>query len=668
MNGPLETAEDYREAVELLKQASAAYYSGNTVLMDDASYDALLHKVGEAEEQNPSWLGENGAVSQQVAAGAGITGDVTHNPSMLSLDNVFDEEELKAWYSKLTKALGNEPEAVVVEPKFDGMALSVIYREGRLQRIATRGDGNTGEDITHSSVTIRGLPRTLKEKVDIEVRGEALMTAEDFEEANKIRAKHNQNPLVNPRNGAAGALRAMDKPYSLPLTFYGYDVVQDTEDHTESLKSVEKLGIQTSLSAPVKGVRVTGLKAMLEAVENINTKRSEIDLSVDGAVIKVEKQHDRRIGFTAKAPRWAIAYKYPAELRISTLKGVTLQVGRTGVITPVAELEPVFVGGTTISRVTLHNPSEIQRKDLRIGDKVWVRRAGEVIPEIVGVVEDSRTEELEIWKAPTSCGKCGGRIDKSSRRWRCANGENCGRAELLQYAASRKALDIDGLGSEVVIALLKGNHIKDVGDLYTLNEQTLGTLELSGRKLGEKTAVRIAEQSKLAQTRDLDRHLTALGILYLGRRLSRTLAENFGNMQAIENATIEDIAALEGFGPERARSVFEGILRSKPVIEKMRKAGVNLEYQGVKPAEQNNTHALTGKSIVLTGSHSTWKREELAEHARALGIKVGSSVSKNTSLVVYGEKPGSKLAKAQDLGVETQTMEEFATKTLKLDV
>jgi DNA ligase (NAD+) len=650
-----ETEADYLDALALARRAAETYYLGEPVIIDDASYDELARRIALTEDTHPDWQSAE-TVTGKVAGGVELAGEVHHARPMLSLENCFSADELTDWYQRLTRALGREPGPLVVEPKLDGLAISATYRAGNLERIATRGDGERGEDVTGTIARIAGLPERLNEPVDLEVRGEVMMTDADFSAANTIRAGHGEAALVNPRNGAAGALRAKEKPYRLPLTFFAYDAPELGINHAETIERLGALGIHTAAASTAGVARCADVTQAQQHIVDLGARRASLGFAIDGAVVKVDRLADRDAGATAKAPRWAVAYKYPPDMRLTRLVGIELQLGRTGAVTPVGKLEPVFVGGTTIQSVTLHNAEEIARKDLRIGDMVWVRRAGEVIPEIVGVAVEQRPDGLEPWQAPSACPRCGSTLDTTAKVWRCPDGRGCGNVELLVHAAGRGGLDIDGLGREVVEAAVDAGLITDVGDLYTLTAGALAELTLSGRRLGESAAQRIEAGCITARSHPLHRHLVALGIRHLGTKMARQLAAAINDMTALQAAGVQELETIDGFGHERAERVITDLAAVGPVVEKMRAAGVNL----TEPETGARTAGpLDGRTVVVTGTVDGWTRGSLEELIRTLGGKPSGSVSKTTGLVVVGDNAGSKAAKAVDLGVATVSAATF---------
>jgi DNA ligase (NAD+) len=642
----------YQAAVALARAAAFAYYTGTGLVCDDTSYDTLIREIAAVEQQHPDWV-DGTSVAGTVAAGAVTGGDVVHTTALLSLDNAMDDAELAAWYDRLVGILDGREPALCIEPKLDGLAVAARYEHGRLTQVATRGDGRRGEDVTSRAVNVTGLPAQLTSPANVEIRGEIYMSDTDFAAANVLREAAGKTPLVNPRNGAAGALRNAE--VRLPLSFAAYDRVGAAR-HDTAMAELRTLGIVTARDAcGLPEGHVDTIEQVRAEIASFAARRADLGFAIDGAVVKVADTTDRdAAGVTAKAPRWAIAYKYPADTRLTTLTDIQIQVGRTGVLTPVAVLEPVFVGGATVTAASLANPGEVQRKDLRIGDKVWVRRAGEVIPEVTGPNLDERPDHLTRWEPPTSCPRCNGPIDTTSRRWRCA-GHSCGAPEAVVYAASRKALDIDGLGPELVARLVADGLIVDHADLFSLTAAQLEQLD----RVGERTASTLIDRIDAARRQPLERHLVALGIDAVGTRLSGRLAARFGSLESICAATVDELAAVDGIGPQRAAGIVADLAELGPVIAKLHAAGctVTADAAGTAPA----VGPLSDKVVVVTGKVPNMTRDEAEQAAARLGATVASSVSAKTDLLIAGDGAGSKRAKAERLGVTVIDADEFIT-------
>ena len=431
---PFDTVEAYSAAIEQIRISSAAYFAGSELLLDDATYDALVARVIATETAHPDWRTADSPTAT-VAAGMGVAGDVEHSEPMLSLDNVFSEDGLRGWATRLERIVGRPVTRYTVEPKIDGLAIAATYIDGRLSRVATRGDGRTGEDVTGQTRLVSGLPPQLTQPVSLEVRGEVFMTDADFARANQLRAEHGEPVFANPRSAAAGSLRAQ-RVYDVPLSFFAYAAHGLPEDatrtHSGAMDRLAGLGLSTTAQSSA-GLRVCAdLDEVLAEVARLGAARGGLGFGVDGAVVKADLDADRAAaGFSSRAPRWGVAYKFPADTRATTLLGIEVQVGRTGVITPVAVLAPVQVGGVTVTSATLHNFADLVIRDVRVGDTVFVRRAGEVIPEITGAKLDARPPDAVAFEPPDRCPRCGGEIDRSQKRWRCVNGRVCGAKEAV---------------------------------------------------------------------------------------------------------------------------------------------------------------------------------------------------------------------------------------------
>ncbi len=664
---PFATVGQYQEAVAAARAAAMAYYNGGDLAMDDAAYDALLARAAVTEAAHPDWAVPD---SPTALVGAGVAGgDVPHSTPMLSLDNVFDGDELRAWAARLERVLGRPVRGVTVEPKIDGMAVSAKYLTGRLHQLVTRGDGRAGEDVTTQARLVAGLPAELTEPVTVEVRGEVFMTDADFAEANTLRTSHGGQPFANPRNATAGTLRAQDRVYDAPLSFYAYATPDDeTASHSAAMDRLAALGIATTAGSTAGMARCATIDEALAAVKALGERRGELGFGIDGAVIKADQAQDRaEAGSSSRAPRWAIAYKFPADTRTTELLGIEVQVGRTGVITPVAVLAPVQVGGVVVSSATLHNFADLVRRDVRVGDTVYVRRAGEVIPEVTGAKLDERPAAAQPFTPPEVCPRCGGDIDRSQKRWRCVRGRACGAAEALGYYAARDAMDIEGLGETIIRGLVGRGLVADPADLYDLEVDTLAQLD----RLGRTSATKLVERIQASKGQPLARVLTGLGVRMTGRSMSRRLARHFGTMQALLDADVTQLQQVEGVGPERAATIAAELVELAPVVAKLAAHGVNLTEPGAAVPGSATGVGLVGglplhktdgtpMTVVVTGSVPGLTRTEGNEAVERLGGKSASSVSKKTDLVVVGDGAGSKAAKAEELGVRTMAADRFA--------
>jgi DNA ligase (NAD+) len=646
------TKKAYTEAVRRLEEAASAYYDSETLLMDDGEYDELLKAVQQAEASNPSW--GKSAVSTKVAGGQSRGGDVKHNAAMLSLDNAYSDEELTEWYERMLKVVATPSPELCVEPKLDGLALAARYEQGELKMVITRGDGETGEDVTRQAARVLGLPQTLAEPLSLEIRGECVMTTEQFEKANVEREAEGKAVFANPRNAVAGSIRKVHGEAN-EMTFCAYGVVgttlEDELSHTEVMTYLAGLGVTTAITMAVAygaGV-VKTIADAIKACNEIAKNRSVLDCGIDGAVVKANKASERReAGATGKAPRWATARKFPPDTKLTVLRDIECSVGRTGALTVRAVLEPVAVGGVVIESCTLSNPSEIARKDIRIGDHVWVRRAGEVIPEITGVALEKREKAAESWVAPHECPRCATALDRTQKVWRCPNGRACGLAESLLYAVSREALDIEGLGEKVINQLVGAGLVADVADIYTLEKSAVAGLD----RMGDTSAQNIVTEIEASKNLPLSRVLVALGVRHTGRRMCKRLAGVFQTMDALLAAGIEDLAAVDGVGEVRATSIKAELDELRGVIERLAKSGVNM----LEPQEDKiEGGALEGKRVCVTGSVPGLNRDEAHALVERLGGVVVSGVTKKTDLLVVGDGGGSKAKKAAELGVVVMT-------------
>ncbi|QIY69435.2 NAD-dependent DNA ligase LigA [Streptomyces sp. RLB1-33] len=677
-------AAAYAQAVEDAVKASAAYYAGGTSVLDDDTYDRLVRGIAAWESAHPEEVLPDSPTGK--VAGGAVEGDVPHTVPMLSLDNVFSPEEFTAWTASLARRIGHDVTRFGVEPKLDGLAIAARYTHGRLTRLITRGDGTAGEDVSHAIGTVEGLPAELAEPVTAEVRGEVLMTTAQFEHANEVRTAHGGQPFANPRNAAAGTLRAKDRAYTVPMTFFGYALLPlpGTEKalaarlgegaHSELMARCGELGVNTTAATAVPGTTAETAEQVLARVKEIAALRAELPFGIDGIVIKADLAADQEAaGSGSRAPRWAIAYKLPAVEKITRLLEVEWNVGRTGIIAPRAVLEPVEIDGSTITYATLHNPADITRRDLRLGDHVMVHRAGDVIPRVEAPVAHLRTGEERPIVFPEVCPRCGSAIDTSEQRWRCENGRDCHLVAALSYAAGRDQLDIEGLGHTRVVQLVEAGLVADLADVFALTRDQLLGLE----RMGETSTDNLLAAIGAAKGQPLSRVLCALGVRGTGRSMSRRIARYFATMDHIRAADAEAVQRVEGIGTEKAPSIVAELAELAPLIDKLAAAGVNMTEPGATaPVIADDTDAgtqgaepaggpLTGMAVVVTGGMTgpleKLSRNEMNELIERAGGRSSSSVSKKTTLVVAGEGAGSKRAKAEDLGIRLVTPDEFAT-------
>lgn len=683
----LADAAVYAAAVEEASAAAAAYYATGESTLDDDAYDRLVRGIAAYEEAHPQDV--LAASPTGKVAGGAAGGDVPHTVPMLSLDNVFSAEQFVTWTASLERRIGRPVAAWSVEPKLDGLAVAARYRSGRLERLITRGDGTAGEDVSHAIGAVVGLPEQLGEPVTIEMRGEILMTNEQFEQANTVRTEHGGAPFANPRNGAAGTLRAKDRPYTVEMTFFAYGALPLPESgeltgalaelpHSEVLEYVAGLGVHTAADTDVAPRTVTTVEEVQARVEEVAALRASLPFGIDGIVIKADLAADQReAGSGTRAPRWAIAYKLPAVEKVTRLLAVEWNVGRTGIIAPRAVLEPVEIDGSTVSYATLHNPADITRRDLRLGDRVMVYKAGDIIPRIEAPVAHLRTGDEKPIVFPEACPQCGSEIDTGEQRWRCVRGRDCRLVASISYAAGRDQLDIEGLGATRVVQLVDAGLVADFADLFTLEREQLLGLE----RMGETSTDNLLAAIETARSRPLSRVFCALGVRGTGRSMSRRIARHFATMDRIRAADADALQQVDGIGKEKAAAVVAELVELAPLIEKLVAARVNMVEPGAtpppEPGEENADGAavpaggeaaaerpLDGMTVVVTGAMTgaleKLSRNQMNELIERAGGKSSSSVSKRTTLLVAGEKAGSKRTKAEDLGVRIAAPDEFA--------
>jgi len=626
--------------------------------LSDAEYDALMRELREIEERFPELVTPDSPTQRVGAPPSALFAPVEHSARLLSLDNAFSDADLDAWYARVVKGLGHEP-TFVVEPKIDGVSVVVVYENGTYIRGATRGDGTMGEDVTTNIRTIRALPSKLR--VDkpapwLEVRGEVYLPLEEFERINIERGEEGKPLFPNPRNSAAGTLRQKDPKVTasraLAVDFHGLVRIDDVElgSHSETFAYLRAAGLRT----PPEAKQAKTLDEVKAYIADIAERRHKLSHEIDGVVVKVDSLADQqKLGATSHAPRWAIAFKFPPEEKTTVLNDIQVFVGRTGAITPVASLEPVQVGGVTVSSATLHNEDEVARKGVLIGDTVVIRRAGDVIPEVVAPIPSKRTGKEKPFKMPATCPVCGSTLERPEGEvvTRCVN-VDCPAQSLgrIIHFAGRGAMDIDHLGYKTVIGLVDRGVIADVGDIFlNVTEEALAQLPL----FKDKSITNLLEAIDRAKDRPLARLVYGLGIRHVGATTARDIAAQFRELDAIAAASVEELVDVEGVGQVVAESVHEFFERpeTKAVVEKLRKAGVRLADEKTAAAPTKSA-ALAGKSFVLTGGLETMTREQATGRLEELGAKVTSSVSKKTDYLVAGANPGSKLDKARELGVE----------------
>lgn len=635
---------------EELRRHEQLYYVLDQPIISDAEYDAMMRRLLELELQHPE-LAAPDSPTQRVGGKAreGFV-KVNHSSAMLSLDNALNDGELRAFDGRVRELLGGEPFRYIAELKMDGLSMAAHYADGRFTQAVTRGDGRIGEDVTENARTIRSLPLRVKTAMAaFEVRGETVMNRKAFERLNAERDEAGLSRFANPRNAAAGSLRVLEPQVtaSRRLDYYTYFLLTDgkpaRDSHWESLEELSRMGFKVNEHRAVCA-DVDGLLAFCAQWE---ARRDELPYEIDGVVVKVDSiAQQQRLGFTAKAPRWAIAYKYPARQAVTTVENIDVQVGRTGALTPVAHLKPVVVSGVTVARATLHNEDEIERLGLQIGDSVVIERSGDVIPKVV------RVHELGSYRhpftMPASCPVCGGTVTREDGEaaTRCIN-SNCSARlkETLLHFAARGVMNIDGVGEALVDQLVDRGMVESVADIYGLSVEKLMKLE----RMGQKSAGNIIRNIERSKKNPLPRVITALGIRFVGERTAVFLAEAFGNLDAIATAGLDILQEAEEVGPRVAESIFQFFRepRNQQLIERLREAGLNFNYQWTRP----KAGPLKGLTFVITGTLPNLNRDDAKKLIEAAGGKVAGSVSKKTNYLVAGEEAGSKLSKAQELGV-----------------
>ena len=658
------TKEEARRRIEelreLIRYHNYRYYVLDSPEISDAEYDRLFRELQELEEKFPEFVTPDSPTQRVGAQPAEEFGTVPHTIPMLSLDNAMDEEEVREFDERVKRFLGTDEDIeYVAEPKLDGLGVELVYERGRLVVGSTRGDGFVGEDVTQNLRTIRAVPLVLlgDPPERLEVRGEVIMHIEDFKELNRRRAEEGEPPFANPRNAAAGSVRQLDPRITasrpLDIFFYGVGQVVGREfsTHWEVLQALRSWGLRTN---PLNRL-CRNVDEAVDYYRELLKIREELPYEADGIVIKVNRLDlQRRLGEKARSPRWAIAYKFPPRQATTVIKDIVVQVGRTGVLTPVAIMEPVHVGGVEVKRATLHNQDEIDKKDVRIGDTVIVQRAGDVIPEVVAVVKERRTGKERPFRMPERCPVCGAKVvrlpDEAAHR--CTNSACPAQVkERIRYFASKNAMDIEGLGVKLVAQLVDRGLVKDVGDLYFLTKEQLASLD----RMAEKSAENLLEALERSKEREPARVLCALGIRHVGEHVARVLMDHFGSIDRLAEASADELESVPGIGPEVAGSVVDFFSHEENmrVLEKLKRAGLKFEV------EKEAAGPLSGKKFVFTGTLSSMTRSEAEELIRKLGGEASSSVSRRTDYVVVGENPGSKLERARQLGVKTITEEEF---------
>ncbi|ALC83918.1 MULTISPECIES: NAD-dependent DNA ligase LigA [Bacillus] len=656
---------------QLINQYNYEYHTLDQPSVPDSEYDERMRELIALEEEHPD-LKSPDSPSQRVG-GAVLDAfqKVQHGTPMLSLGNAFHADDLRD-FDRRARQLAGDSIQYNVELKIDGLAVSLRYRNGVFERGATRGDGTTGEDITENLKTIRSIPLRMNRDLSIEVRGEAYMPKRSFEALNEIREQNGEMLFANPRNAAAGSLRQLDPKISakrnLDIFVYSIaelDEIEGIETQSGGLDFLDELGFKTNETRK----KCNTIEEVIEFVEEFQEKRADLPYEIDGIVVKVDSlKQQEQLGFTAKSPRWAIAYKFPAEEVVTTLLDIELNVGRTGVITPTAVLEPVKIAGTTVKRASLHNEDLIREKDIKLLDKVVVKKAGDIIPEVVNVLVEQRTGEEQNFDMPTECPECSSELVRIEGEvaLRCINPECPAQIrEGLIHFVSRNAMNIDGLGERVITQLFRENLVHNAADLYKLTKEQLVNLE----RMGEKSADNLIKAIAKSKENSLERLLFGLGIRFIGSKAARTLAMNYESMDRLKKASQDELVQVDEIGDKMADAIVTYFEKKEvlELIDELQQLGVNMTYTGPKlanAAEESDSY-FANKTIVLTGKLEQLTRNDAKSEIERLGGKITGSVSKNTDLVIAGEAAGSKLAKAEELNIEVWNEQRLVTELKK---
>jgi DNA ligase (NAD+) len=636
------------------------YYVLNKPEISDQKYDQLLDELKNLEQQNSELITPDSPT--QRVSGEPIDGftQVKHTIAMLSIDNTYSPDELKAFDERIVKGLGTKNYSYVVELKIDGLAISLRYEKGLLALGATRGDGTTGDNVTNNIRTIKAIPLSLEGDVPdvLEIRGEVYMPKKAFEKLNEEKEQQEQPLFANPRNAAAGSLKLLDAKITAQrkLSFFAYALGQTSEKfaktHYESLERFKKIGLPVNPNIK----KAENIEQVIEICNQWDKKRFELPYQIDGMVIKIDRLDQREIlGATGRAPRWCISYKFAAEQAQTKVISIDVQVGKTGILTPVANLEPVQLAGTTVKRASLHNFDEIERLDVRVGDTVIIEKAGEIIPQVIEVKKEFRKAGAKTFNPPAKCPECGSKVEKDEDGVyiRCAS-SNCPAQlkEKLRYFAGRDQMDIENLGPAIIDQLVDKKIVRDFADLYSLNAKTLTELE----RMAEKSAQNVIDGIEKSRTRTLDRLIAALGIRHIGIQNAEILAQHFGSIDEIKKAAAEELTQIDQIGPVLAKSIYDYFRDSNnlKIIDKLIAAGLNPKHKQTKQSDK-----LAGKTFVVTGTLENFSRAQIEQTIKEHGGKVSSSISKKTDFVLAGAEAGSKLDKAQQLGVKVINEKQF---------
>lgn len=653
-----------KELHQLLHRYNHEYHVLDNPTVPDSEYDQLLHELISIEENHPELKTDDSPTVRVGGPPLSQFEKINHDTPMLSLGNAFNEEDLRRFDQRVREKVDNV--RYTCELKIDGLAVSLKYVNGRFVQGLTRGDGTTGENITENLKTIHAIPLTIKEPLSIEVRGEAYMPRKSFVSLNEQKEQNGEQLFANPRNAAAGSLRQLDSKLTAKrkLDIFLYSVNDLTEieadSQSEALNNLDELGFKTNKERET----FDDIEGVLSFISKWTEQRNNLSYDIDGIVIKVDDlSQQEELGFTQKSPRWAIAYKFPAEEVLTTLTDIELSIGRTGVVTPTAILEPVKVAGTTVSRASLHNEDLIHEKDIRIGDKVVIKKAGDIIPEVVKSITEERSEDSEVYHMPTHCPSCEHELVRIEGEvaLRCIN-PKCS-AQLVEgmiHFVSRQAMNIDGLGDKIIEQLYQNDKIKDVADLYYLTKDDLLPLE----RMGEKKVHKLLTAIEASKEKSLEHLLFGLGVRHLGTKASRVIAEKYETIDRLFEVTIEDLTEIPDVGHKMAQSLVTYMENDdiKVLIDKLKQKNVNMTYTGIKQSEIEGHPDFTGKTFVLTGKMTEMTRPEATKVIQSLGAKVTGSVTKNTDVVIAGEDAGSKLEKAEKLNIEVWSEEDWLNK------
>ncbi|MGK2856768.1 MAG: NAD-dependent DNA ligase LigA [Thermoanaerobaculia bacterium] len=654
-------ASEIEKLRDEIRRHERLYYVDARPEISDYDFDQLMRRLADLEREHPE-LQSPESPTVRVGGARLAKGEkfkpAPHDPPMLSIENAYSLEELGEWEARGRKGLETDAAEYSVDLKIDGLSVDLLYEGGRLVRGATRGDGVTGDDVTQNVRTVRALPLKIAFAGRLRVRGEIYLDKEQFLRLNEELETNEQDPFVNPRNAAAGALRLKDSAEvaKMKLRAFAYQIVEmEGEPLTTQHEIYERLA---TLGFPVNPARAhcRSLDEVQKFIETWHEKRHELPFEIDGIVVKVDRfDYQRQLGATSKFPRWAIAYKYPPEAALTVVREITFQVGRTGAITPVANFDPVFIGGSTVRRATLHNFEELARKDIRVGDTVSVEKGGDVIPKVTEVILDRRPKKTVTVAPPEACPECGSSVvrDEDEVAWRCSN-EQCPAKlrEAVMHFAARKAMDIEGIGDKAVALFFEKKLVRDFADLYTLRRDDLMALD----GWGELSADKLLAQLDASKTRSLERLVFAIGVRHVGERAAKLLAERFGSLDGLMKATEEELVDVPEIGPVVAASIRAHVAdpANRARIERLLAAGVAPTF-----VKKQSGSALAGKTFVVTGTLSRYSRDEIHALIEAEGGKTSGSVSKKTSFLVAGDEAGSKLDKAKSLGVPVITEDEL---------